>query len=76
MREREHKQLLSDVNELRLLLADYSTETIVGACTAYWSKRGATDEVFQNLISPAKQWSFLLGLTALFNGIERESRPG
>jgi len=62
MREREHKQLLSDVEELRQLLADYSTETIVGACTTYWLKRGATDEVFQDLISPAKQWSFLLGL--------------
>jgi hypothetical protein len=62
MREREHKQLLSDVEELRRLLADYSTETIVGACTAYWLKRGATDEVFQDLVSPAKQWSFLLGL--------------
>ena len=62
MRERERKQLLSDVEELRRLLADYSTETIVGACTAYWLKRGSIDEVFQDLVSPAKQWSFLLGL--------------
>jgi hypothetical protein len=62
MRERERKQLLSDVEELRRLLADYSTETIVGACTAYWLKRGSIDDVFQDLGSPAKQWSFLLGL--------------
>lgn len=62
MRERERKQLLSDIDELRRLLADCSMETIVGACTAYWLKRGSADEVFQDLVSPAKQWSFLLGL--------------
>src|SRR2546425_408504 len=61
MRQKDHEQLLRDVEELRRLLAACSTETIVGACTAYWIRRdSATDG--QGLMSAARQWTFLLGL--------------
>jgi hypothetical protein len=61
MHETQHEQLLQNVEQLRQLVAACSTETIVGACTAYWIRRDKSVDA-QGLSSPARQWTFLLGL--------------
>lgn len=61
MRKEDHEQLLRDIEELRRLVAGCSTETILGRCFVYWIGRdSAADD--QDLMSAARQWTFLLGL--------------
>jgi len=60
MRESEHEQLLSDVAELREIVAARSTQTIAGTAFTYWLTRNSPAEHL--LLSAARQWNFLLGL--------------
>lgn len=62
MREQEREKLLGDISELRGLIARHTTEAIVGFCHLYWLTLEHPDEGSKVLGSPAKQWTYLLGL--------------
>ncbi len=61
-RELSIETIKKAVEELRLLVSSVSTEAIAGACFVHELKRANQAEESQTLHSPAKQWSFLLGL--------------
>lgn len=62
MKPAQHDELVRSVADLRTLLGECSTSTIVGSCAAYWMKRGSEQDPSFGLLSPARQWSFLLSL--------------
>jgi|GEM_PF-480173 len=62
MQEEEHKKLLRDVEELRELIGGCSTQAIVGSYAVHTLNRANSAELGHDLISPAKQWAFLLGV--------------
>lgn len=63
MRSDLHEKLLDEVAKLRELISSCPTEEVVGRCSAYWlawSPDSPRRE--KGLLSPAKQWPFLIGL--------------
>ena len=62
MRKEDHEQLVRNVEQLRQLLDSCTTESIVGACFAYWLTRESAIDDSHRLMSAGRQWPFLLGL--------------
>jgi len=62
MNEELHKRLIADIESLRKLISECSTETIVGMCSAKLARWHSGDGEPSPLMSPVKQVFFLLGL--------------
>lgn len=59
---RVQQQITEAVEQLRSIVHDCSTESVVGSCLAFNLRRGNDPEYDTRLMSPAKQCSFLLGI--------------
>ena len=62
MTESLHKQLVEDTEELRDIVARHSTEEVAGQCSVFFLKMGTDPSERADLMSPARQIYFLLGL--------------
>ncbi len=57
-----NKAILDSVETLRSLLSQYSTKAVIDWCSAHNLNWANTDSIYDDLISPAKQKSFLISL--------------
>jgi hypothetical protein len=57
-----HRELLKNIESLKNEVCNYDSSSLIGACTIYLRRKSFPNDEVLNLVSPAKQCFYLLGV--------------